>query len=389
RELGVAAGERVGIALAPGCDFAIALHACFAAGALAVPFDPREPRERWPLAGVAAVVDRPLACAGPATARRAPAPQRPAVLVRTSGSSGTPKEIPLTFANFAWSALGSAVALGLDPRERWLCALPLVHVGGISILMRAWLTGTTAVIHERFETRAVLDALTHGGITAVSLVPTTLARLLDAGLAAPPALRVALLGGAPIAPALVERARAAGVPVSKTYGLTETCSQVATQIPGAKGDGAPPLFCTRVTIANDGEILVAGPTLSPVCGPLLATGDLGEIASDGSLRVIGRKADTIITGGENVAPAAVEAVLCAHPAIVEAAVFGVADGEWGEAVCAAVVVRAPVAQSDLREHCAAGLARHQVPKRFVVVESLPRTASGKLRRGDLASIAGL
>ena len=130
--------------------------------------------------------------------------------------------------------------------------------------------------------------------------------------------------------------------------------------------------------------MVSGPTVSPaVDGGVLATGDLGEIAPDGSLRVIGRRADTIITGGENVAPSEVEAVLEAHPAVAEAGVYGVPDPEWGEAVHAAVVTRAPVPTAELRDHCAARLAGYKVPKAFVLVAALPRTASGKLQRGAL------
>jgi O-succinylbenzoic acid--CoA ligase len=392
RELGVARGERVAIALPAGLDFVVALHACFAAGAVAVPVDLREPRERWPLGDVAAVIDRPLNCTGKVADARPLELDDVALIVRTSGTeSGMPKAVPLSFANFVWSALGSAVALGLDPDERWLCTLPLVHVGGLSILVRSWLYGTTAVVHERFDAEAALATLIDGEITLVSVVATTLARLLDAGLERPPRLRCALAGGGPVPLALIERAQAAGVAVSQTYGLTETCSQVATQMPGqaARANAGPPLFCARVEIASDGEILVSGPTVSPAVGGVLATGDLGELDEDGNLRVIGRKADTIITGGENVAPAEVEEVLSRHPAVSEAGVYGAADPEWGEAVRALVVLRAPVSADALREHCAASLAPYQVPKQIGVVDALPRTASGKLLRRDLAAKAPL
>jgi O-succinylbenzoic acid--CoA ligase len=175
------------------------------------------------------------------------------------------------------------------------------------------------------------------------------------------------------------------VVVSQTYGLTEACSQVATQAPGEQGvDAGPPLFCTRVRLASDGEILVSGPTLSPaVSGGVLATGDLGEIDAAGSLRVIGRSSDTIVSGGENVAPSEVEAVLEEHPAVVEAGVYGVIDETWGEAVRALVVTREPVGEAELREHCRARLAPFKVPKSVVFAQSLPRTASGKLQRGRL------
>jgi O-succinylbenzoic acid--CoA ligase len=382
----------VAIALPAGGDFAVALHACFVAGAVAVPVDLREPRERWPVGGVAAVIDRPLDCSGAPADVRPLEPGDVALVVRTSGTvSGTPKEVPLTFGNFVWSAIGSAVTLGLDPDERWLCTLPLVHVGGLSILIRSWLYGTTAVVHERFDAEAAVATLMEGEITLVSVVATTLARLLDTGLARPPRLRCALAGGGPVPLALIERAQAAGVVVSQTYGLTETCSQVATQVPGqaARANAGPRLFCTQVEIASDGEILVSGPTVSPAVGGVLATGDLGELDERGNLWVIGRKTDTIITGGENVAPSEVEEVLSQHPAVSEAGVYGAADPEWGETVKALVVLRTPVSADVLREHCVARLAAYQVPKEIAVVDALPRTASGKLLRRDLPAKARL
>jgi o-succinylbenzoate---CoA ligase len=245
------------------------------------------------------------------------------------------------------------------------------------------------LLHERWSTEAVLRGLDDA--TIVSLVPTTLKRLLEAGLRDPPALRWALLGGAPIPDALLERAREAGVGVAPTYGLTEACSQVTTF-------GAP-LFCTRVRLADDescdavsgespaarGEIVVSGPTVAG--GGQLHTGDLGGWSEDGTLAVVGRKADTIITGGENVAPAAVEAALESHPAVAEAAVIGRADPEWGEAVTALVVLREPGAATaeDLRAHAAHRLERHEVPRAIELrSEPLPRTGSGKLLRRELA-----
>jgi O-succinylbenzoic acid--CoA ligase len=386
RELGVRPGARVAIALAPSLDFVIALHACLRAGAVAMPVDLRTPDRAGRAADADALIERPLACDGGVLGGAQHELDATALLVRTSGTSGEPKEVPLTYGNLLWSAIGSAVALGLDPQERWLCTLPLVHVGGLSIVLRSAIYGTTAVVHERFDREAALTALMEREITLVSVVATTLARLLDGGLAHPPALRCALAGGGPLPAALIERARAAGVVVSQTYGLTEACSQVATQSPGDQAIAAgPPLFCTRVTLAPDGEILVGGPTVSPaVAGGVLATGDLGELCADGSLRVIGRRRDTIISGGENVAPSEVEAVLEEHPAVVEAAVYGVADEQWGEAVHAAVVVRQAVSAAELRAHCALMLAAFKVPKAIAFTDALPRTPSGKLQRGRLA-----
>jgi o-succinylbenzoate---CoA ligase len=421
---GVGSGERVAIALPAGLDFAYALHACLLLGAVAVPVDLRlGERERAMIADGAVVVDEPLRAEGERGGGRGSDPgilagavhdlDAVAAVIHTSGTTSAPKPVRLTYGNFLWSALGSAVALGVDPRERWLCNLPLSHVGGLSILMRSAIHATTAVVHERFDTELALETLTAGAhspkgrvgdpdarpagpVTLVSLVATTLARLLDAGLERPAALRCALVGGGPVPAALLERARAAGVPVSLTYGLTEACSQVTT-LPLAALDrersatptAGPPLFCTRVRAAPDGEIEVAGPTVARGAAGAdgwLRTGDLGKLTVDGCLQVTGRKADTIVSGGENVAPTEVEAVLEEHPEVLEAAVIGRSDERWGEAVTALVVVRAGAQLPDdtLREHCAARLASHKVPKQIVAVAGpLPRTRSGKLLRREL------
>jgi O-succinylbenzoic acid--CoA ligase len=408
---GVKPSARVAIALPPGLDFARALHACMLIGAVAVPVDLRlAVSERECIAGSAAVVlTEPLTQRGSFPTSATHDLAAPAVVIHTSGTTAAPRPIELTYGNFLWSALGSAVALGVDPRERWLCALPLSHVGGLSILLRSAIYATTAVVHERFQTERVLEALREPGargITLVSLVATTLARLLDAGLECPPTLRCALTGGGPIPAVLLERARAAGVPVSQTYGLTESCSQVTTTPLAAIGDAdaalwaGTPIFCTRLRLGPDGEItrlrpgpdreiMVASPTVAP--GSLdasgwLRTGDLGTLDEYGRLRVSGRASDTIVSGGENVAPTEVEAVLEAHPGVLEAAAIGRPDPQWGEAVTAIVVARAgaQLAEGSLRAHCAASLAPYKVPKQFVFVqEPLPRTRSGKLLRREL------
>ncbi len=406
-ERGAERGQRVAVALPPGLAFAQALHACLLLGAVAVPIDARSsPAERTLLADRAALLlEEPLR-APPADAGRSPRPapaghagavshdlDATAVVIHTSGTTASPRPVELTYGNFLWSALGSAVALGRDPEERWLCALPLAHVGGLSILVRSAIYATTAVVHERFDGERVRDALLEQGVTLVSLVATTLARLLDAGLARPPSLRAALTGGGPVPEALVARARAAGVPVASTYGLTEACSQVTTTPAAALGEersgGGVALFCTRVRIGRENEIMVQGPTVAPGAvgsDGWLHTGDVGKLDEDGRLMVTGRIADTIISGGENVAPAEVEAVLEAHPDVLEAAVVGRPDPQWGEAVTAIVVARAGVVVEGeaLRVHCARVLAPHKVPRRVVLArEPLARTPSGKLRRREL------
>jgi len=363
----VAPGSRVALALPPGLDFVVALHACLLARAAAMPVDPRlgEAERAALLASAALVVDGALP-AGGAAEPLAPAEGDVALVVHTSGTTAAPRPVELSFGNVQANALGSAVALGLDPDERWLCPLPLSHVGGLMVLLRSAVYATRAVLGPA-------ERATQDDITVASLVPTQLRRLLDAGAAPGARLRAVLLGGAAATPDLLDRARAAGWPVAETYGLTQACSQVTV-------DGRP-LPGLAVTLASEGEILVEGPTVAG--GGTLHTGDLGRFDGTGRLHVIGRKSDTIVTGGENVAPAEVEAALLAHPAVADAGVFGRADPEWGEAVTAAVVLRAPAEPQELRDWVAGRLARFKVPKAVEVADALPRTPSGKLLRREL------
>ncbi len=390
---GVRPGARVGLLLPPGPDFAVAFWAVLRLGATVVPVSPKlaAPEVAHQTDGCVLVVDEPVGDAGPRTPSVAHAPGDPAVLLHTSGTTSTPKPVLLSFGNLLWAAQGSAAALGHPADERWLSALPFNHVGGLSILVRSAIAGTTAEVHDGFDAERVTARLhAPDGPTVISVVATTLSRLLDAGLHDPPRLRAALAGGGPIPAVLVERARAAGVPVAQTYGMTESTAMATIQRPGDEQlDAGPPLFCTRVRIAQDEEILVSGPTVSrSAAGPdgVLRTGDLGRLDPDGRLTVVGRKADTIISGGENVAPAEVEAALERHPAVREAAVHGRPDPEWGEAVVATVVPQpgATIDEQALREHCSSLLARFKVPRAVVVrAQPLPRTPSGKLLRREL------
>jgi o-succinylbenzoate---CoA ligase len=396
QRLGAGPGSRVALALAPGEQFVIALHGCMLAGAAAVPIDLRltDDERAARIAAADVIVNEPLdgrppvspgAFAGGSAAVAVDPPAwagDPAVAVmHTSGTTAAPKPVILTYRNFLASALGSAVALGLDPAERWLCPMPLTHVGGLSIPVRSAIYATTAVVHGRFELDAVLDELMDPArrTTLVSLVPTMLARLLDAGLERPPTLRWALLGGGPIPPPLLAKATAAGVPVAPTYGMTEACSQIATF--------GWPLPGVELRISRD-EVIVRGDLVS--AGALaddgwLHTGDLGRLDDHARLEIIGRKADTIVSGGENVAPIEIEDVLLEHPAVADAAVFGRPDPEWGEVVVAQVVLRdgLGVDGEALRKHLAARLARFKLPKRFEFVDSVPRGPTGKLLRREL------
>jgi O-succinylbenzoic acid--CoA ligase len=381
---GLGARRRVALALPSPEDFVIALHACLLAGLAAVPIDLRHSEEERArrMAGADVVVAEPLHGSGPTWPTSFGGDPAVAVM-HTSGTTAAPKPVILTHSNFQASALGSAVALGLDPAERWLCPMPLIHVGGLSIPIRSAIYATTAVLHGRFDTEAVLNELMDPArrITLVSLVPTMLARLLDAGLENPPTLRWALLGGGPIPPALLERAFEADVMVAPTYGMTEACSQIATF--------GRPLHGVELRLAEDGELWVRGAVVAPGClrpDGWLHTGDLAEFAHDGRLKIVGRISDTIITGGENVAPAEVEAILLDHPAVADAGVFARPDVEWGEAVVAAVVLKPGadgVEPETLRAFVRGRLAPFKVPKSVEFVDELPRGSSGKLLRRQL------
>jgi O-succinylbenzoic acid--CoA ligase len=363
----LAGASRVAIALPPGLDFVVALHAALLAGAAVVPVDLREPE--WRLAQADVVIDAPLD-GGQVKGEAGPRAtvSTPALVVHTSGTTGVPRPIVLTWGQILHNALGCAVALGHDRAERWLCPLPLSHIGGLMVLLRSAIYGTTAV----------LGPADRDDVTIASLVPTQLGRLLDRP---PPAsLRVVMLGGAPADPTLLTRARDAGWPVAPTYGLTQACSAVTVADVGDTDTSGLPLPGVSVSIAADGEIVVDGPTT----GGRLQTGDLGRLDDRGRLIVLGRKVDTIVSGGENVMPAEVEAALLAHPAVAEAGVFGRPDPEWGEAVTAHVVLRDAADPAELRAFAATRLARFKVPKTIEAVDALPRNAGGKLLRRELS-----
>lgn len=388
--LGAGAGGRVATTLAPSTDFAALLHAAPRIGAALVPLNTRltgeQQREQAAAVDADVVVAQPLdGMEAALEPRRDLDPDAVHTVLFTSGTEGEPRPVELTLANLDAAAAASAAAIGVAPGDRWLCALPLFHVAGLGILVRCARNGTTAVLHDGFDAAAVAAALADDDVALVSLVPTQLRRLRAVGLVRAPRLRALLLGGGPIPPDLVEWAREAELPVRCTYGMTETASQVA--VTELWQSAATPLPGVELEIAADGEILVRGPMVAPgsvAADGWLHTGDRGAIDRHGRLHVEGRIKELIATGGEKVAPAAVEAVLAAHPAVADAGVTGVPDAEWGEVVVACVVERVPVSDYELLAFCRDRLAGYQVPKRVVRVEALPRNAAGKLRRAELA-----
>jgi O-succinylbenzoic acid--CoA ligase len=385
----------------PHREEVVLLHALMKLGAVALPLSPRltEAERAAVLAAERPAVD--LNDAAELTQTEADLPllgehdmDDLQCRILTSGTSGEPRPVGLTYGNFLFSAVGSAFNIGVDPSDRWLCCLPLSHVAGLSIILRSVIYGTTAVLLDGFDTEQVASTLVSGDISVLSLVPTQLIRLLEAGadLSAP---RAILIGGGPVPPDSLREALGRGATVVQTYGMTETCSQVTTlstdDAERKVGSAGRPLLTTHVRI-EDGEILVQGPTVAPGCyesDGWLHTGDLGRIDEEGFLYVTGRSSEVIVTGGENVMPAEVESALVTHPAVADAAVVGRPDPEWQEAVCALVVLNgeADVTEEDLRSHCSSSLASYKVPKQVDFVSTLPRTASGKLLRGELPEVA--
>lgn len=436
----------LGLLLPGGMDFACWFHAVGLAGRAVLPLNARltaaevarqlaDSRTKWLLAtaGDARLEALAEAVLGlhvhtppgldtlPAAAGPLPgeviAPDATLAVLFTSGTSGRARGARLSWGNFEASARASAARLGPAAAGRWLACMPLFHVGGLSLLTRSVILGGPVRLLPRFDPAAVSDALEAGDVAGVSLVPTMLSRLLEArGDRPPPAgLAVVLLGGAAAPQALLARALDSGWPVCPTYGLTETTSQVATVAPGDRHSALharlPPLPGVELRIVTErgdaapgeeGEIAVRGPvvmsgylnepeaTARALRDGWLFTGDVGRLDEAGRLTVLDRRGDLIVSGGENVYPAEVEAVLLAHPDVADAGVSGLADEDLGARVVAWVVLRAAMAADAgaLQRHCRTQLAGYKLPREIRFVDALPRNAAGKLERRRLADSSG-
>lgn len=335
-----------------------------------------------------------------------------ATIMFTSGTSGQPKGVMLTYDNFFMGAMASAYRLGTQPDDKWLCCLPLYHVGGLSIIFRCALYGTTVVLQQGFDVPTFANLMHQHQVTLVSLVPTMLYRLIEAGIEFPKSLRLILLGGAAATPELIEKCRELNLPVATTYGLTEACSQVATmlpqdvyQYPGSVGTG---LLFSQVEILNAegepmplgeyGEVVVQSPTVMAgyyknpeatakvIREGKLYTGDVGYQDQQGHLYIVQRRTDLIVSGGENVYPADVENVLRQHPHVAEVCVVGIPDPEWGQRVAAAVILKAPLTEAELLAYSREYLAGYKQPRVIKFVDTLPHTASGKIQRAAVKAL---
>ena len=339
-------------------------------------------------------------------------------IVFTSGTTGKPKGVQLSFANHFWSATASAFRLGVGPEDRWLSCMPLYHVSGMAVVFRSCLYGTAIVLQRRFEIEAFQRSLRDDRVTQTSLVPTMLLRLVHSSPITewPRSLRTVLIGGAAVTPELLRAALEAGVPVTPSYGLTETATQAATALPAdvrrKPGSVGRPLLFTELRIADadgssvtageTGEILVRGPqvtrayyrnpdaTAATLREGWLHTGDMGRLDGDGDLYVLQRRTDLIVSGGENIYPVEVESVLREHPAVAEVCVVGLPDEEWGQRCAAAVQLHAgeSVTRDALLAFSRGRLAGYKQPsaKHIRFVEALPETASGKISRRAVSSL---
>jgi len=307
-----------------------------------------------------------------------------AVILSTSGSTGVPKAVEVSAAALLHSARASLARLGARPGERWLCCLPAAYIPAIGVLVRSLVSGTDPVLADRADAETVAAS----GCAHVSLVPTQLRRLLgsDIDMSTPLAgFRSVLLGGAAAPAGLLDAARAAGVRVVTTYGMTETCG-------GCVYDGTP-LDGVRVEIREEaedgsGRIWLAGPVLFSgyLDGPpgpdhgWFRTGDLGHVDAAGRLVVHGRADDVINTGGFKVVPGEVAEALRTCPGVSDVAVVGLPDPEWGERVIAVVVPADPADPPGLdllRLHVQRRLPRYAAPSRVVLVDAVPLLPSGK------------
>lgn len=334
--------------------------------------------------------------------------QHTVAIMYTSGTTGFPKGVRLTLQNHKTSALASALNLGIGQNDSWLCAVPIFHISGFSILMRSLLYGMTVRLYEKFEEVASAKEIAAGTVTHMSVVNVMLQRIISymeqQHLTAHENFSTMLAGGGPIPEQFLKRAQMLQLQVAQTYGMTETASQTATlsqQDAFRKiGSAGKPLFFYQIKIdgatkaGESGEICIKGAHVTPgyigrfserasTVDGWLHTGDVGYLDDEGYLYVLDRRSDLIISGGENVYPAEIENTLLAHPAVVEAGVCGVAHEQWGQVPLAFVVIKQAITEKELLDFCKIRLAAYKCPKAIRFVNELPRNGSNKLVRRKL------
>ena len=434
---GLTPGDRVATLTATSPEHVVVFFACAKAGVILMPLNTRlaEPELRYQLedaepalllrsddhADLAAQLHRRTAGLGEIVADSNYLPSGPApedddglLLVYTSGTTGKPKGALLTHANCFWTNLSFDRVAGLAAEDTVLQVLPQFHVGGWNVQpLLAWWKGATVVLEPAFDPARALELIAEKRVTTMMGVPATylfMAQQPDFASADLWSLRRAVVGGAPMSEALLEKWHERGVEIVQGYGLTEAAPNVLCLPPEdaarKRGYAGKPYPHVDVALrdpetgavldgATEGELLVQGPnvfagywrnpeaTAAAFADGWLLTGDVAARDEEGYYRIVGRTKDMVISGGENVYPAEIENVLHEHPAVKEAAVVGVPDERWGEACLAFVVLAGDATEEALLEHCRARLARYKVPKGFRFVDSLPRNALDKVVKSEL------
>lgn len=328
----------------------------------------------------------------------------------TSGTTGFPKGVLQTYGNHWWSAISSALNIGIIEEDCWLCTMPLFHISGYSILIRSVVYGMTVVLHETFDEQKVINDIVQQKVSIMSVVSTMLARIVHAlgNQEMPAHFRCMLLGGGPASLPLLTSCTEKRIPVIQTYGMTETASQIVTLSSEYSlrkvGSAGKPLFPSQIKIVDaaglelgpkeEGEIIVKGPnvtrgylnqvaaTKEKIDNGWLSTGDIGYLDEDGFLYVLDRRSDLIISGGENIYPAEIEGILIGHEKISDAGVIGIEDDQWGQ-IPVAYIVKKPgchVTIDEITLYCQQKLAGYKIPKKITFINQLPRNAASKLLR---------
>lgn len=323
-----------------------------------------------------------------------------ASIMYTSGTTGKPKGVLQTFGNHFYSAVSSALNLGLSSADKWLCVAPIFHISGFSIIMRGLVYGMTVRLVEKFRAEEIERILANEAVTIMSVVPFMLKKLIQqqnkTNIHYNSAFRCMLLGGGTIDRETLETCLQRSIPVVQCYGMTETCSQiVALRSVDALlklGSVGQPLFSTQLKLSKDGEILLKTPALTPgylnlpdklpskMIDGWYRTGDIGHLDKEGYLYIDGRADEMLISGGENIFPQEVEQVYQRYPQINEVAVVGQTDPVWGQVPVAFVVSDRRLSTAELINYGYEHLARYKVPQHYIFVSELPKNASGKIRR---------
>lgn len=323
-----------------------------------------------------------------------------ASIMYTSGTTGKPKGVLQTFGNHFYSAVSSALNLGLSSADKWLCVAPIFHISGFSIIMRGLIYGMTVRLVEKFRAEEIERILANEAVTIMSVVPFMLKKLIQqqnkTNIHYNSAFRCMLLGGGTIDRETLETCLQRSIPVVQCYGMTETCSQiVALRSADALlklGSVGQPLFATQLKLSKDSEILLKTPALTPgylnlpdklpskMIDGWYRTGDIGHLDKEGYLYIDGRADEMLISGGENIFPQEVEQIYQRYPQINEVAVVGQNDSVWGQVPVAFVVSDRRLSTTKLMNYGYEHLARYKVPQHYIFVSELPKNASGKIRR---------